>query len=95
MSEVVRRPGPLADMEPGEPTGQEVTYFSGGRLFWRGKISAGGEERLVEYDLSEVWDMATVQSFGDRVAYAIREAVMTQDGKIDINKEMLGGLRIE
>ena len=73
-----------------------VTYFSGGRLFWRGKITANGEERLVEYDLSEVaWDIAMAHSFGDLVKGAVREAMFTQDGKIDINKETPPGFFIE
>ncbi len=74
----------------------ETTFFSGGRLLWRGEIATtGGPSHMVEFDLSETeWDQTDIRSVADAVGRAIKEAVVSQNGKPAPDKPLGRGLII-
>ena len=74
-----------------------TTYFSEGRLLWRGKIAVnGGSPELVEFDLSETdWDLADAESVATPIRKAVMDALATQDGKADNRGELPNTMSID
>jgi len=70
-------------------------YVNGGRLIWRGMIEANGEKRLIELDLSKTdWKAIDTTTMVKVISHLMKEALLHQDGKPDINVYYPKGIEI-